>query len=160
MSRRLTVLAYAAVALLFAGAAAMPLLLSNRPGGVAQETLTEPTRGGPRQIPVEGMPGHVLVLHDDGSSELIGPDGQSTVLTRPAAATTTTGREKGQEAPSLRKGEGRLVVCDRGVVEVPKGAVITLVAEDKVVTHDPTNGTSVTYHTDGRVVVRGPRASQ
>ena len=48
----------------------------------------------------------------------------------------------------------QLIVCDKGVISVPQDAVITLIGEDRVVTHNP-DGTSVVYFVNGRAETRG-----
>ncbi len=83
------------------------------------------------------------------------PDGRRTALVEADAAARTVeaaADSVGERmSPPPRKTEvGQLVVCDKGVVDVPKGAIITLVAEDKVVTREA-DGSSTVYHTDGRV---------
>jgi len=120
------------------------------------EQGTEPAAAGPRRMPVAGAPGYWVVVNTDGSSYLEGPDGQRTAL---AAAGPSVPEQRVADAiakrlaktPEKRKGLGQLVVCDSGVVDVPKDAIITFVGVDKVVTLDPNDGSSTAHYVDGRV---------
>lgn len=105
----------------------------------------------PRRYPVAGRVGYHVVIEKDGSSVLETPEGVRTKLSEAEARLPEPKPEPERKLPA--RPPGQLVVCERGVVDVPQGAVITLVADDKVVTHEP-DGTSVTYFVDGRVVRR------
>jgi hypothetical protein len=130
---------------------------AERPGAAGKdrnEEVKQPSRkqeAPTRRVPVAGRKGHWVVFEPDGSSYLEAPDGTRTRLA--SAAEGPPPPPPPQRATPERR-PGQLVVCDEGVVDVPKNAVITLVAADKVVTHEP-DGSSVTYFTDGRVERRG-----
>lgn len=112
----------------------------------------------PRRIAVTGAPGFFVVIGPDGASYIESPDGARKKL-----ADADRGPEKVSSEPVFSKvmkrleqkkaGLGQLVVCDEGVVDVPKGAIITFVGKDKVVTHNA-DGSSTVYFTDGRIVQR------
>lgn len=104
-------------------------------GVVVSPPPAEADAGGPRRLPVAGLPGfHVVV--GEGGVVLETPDG-----VRPPAALKDVAA-------------GRLFVVERGVVVVPDAAVVTYVGEDRVVTYDAADGTSAVYHVDGTVVRR------
>lgn len=113
-----------------------------------------------RRLPVAGAEGYWIVVHQDGSSFLESPDGSQRQLTEPGDKNPETPEadliaKRLEKAETKRQGIGQLVVCDVGVVDVPKDAVITFVGRDKVVTLDPVGGSSIIYYTDGRVERRG-----
>jgi hypothetical protein len=111
-----------------------------------------PLATGPRRMKVAGREGYWVVILQDGSSYLEGPDGKKETLAEAGPALVTPKPKVTLPAPL--KPVGQLVVCDDGVVDVPLGAVITLIGKDKVVTHTE-DGSSVVYYTDGRVEQRG-----
>lgn len=126
--------------------------------GPAPAGPTKPETAVARRVPVSGAAGFFVVINPDGSSYMEAPDGKQTKLTDPDPATapddSVVDKVVGRMTTPLRKTEvGQLIVCDRGVVDVPKGAIITFVGTDKVVTHNP-DGSSTAYFTDGRVVQR------
>ena len=77
-------------------------------------------------------------MNPDGSIDATEPDGKLLSLM----------------SPDL----GQLVVCDTGVVAIPKNSVVTFIGRDKVVVLNP-DGSSTVFNTDGRVEqrVRSPR---
>jgi hypothetical protein len=113
----------------------------------------------PKRLRVSGSDGFWVVINPDGSGHLERPDGSRTPLAvkgelgPPPAEAVVRKIERRLMAhgrPAIKKEVGHLIVCDDGVVDVPKDAVITFVGRDKVVTH-AADGSSVVYYTDGRV---------
>ena len=109
-----------------------------------------------QRISVAGQPGYFIVVQEDGASYLEGPDGKKIRQLADASP-----REEIRVPQKLitnvlpkRSSLGQLIVCDKGVVDVPVEAVITFIGVDRVVTHNP-DGTSVIYHTDGKIEIRG-----
>jgi hypothetical protein len=135
-----------------------------KPSEGAKNSRKEPSRltvAAPitRRLPVSGAKGFYIVINPDGSSYMEGPEGKKTSLTgalpkASGAPDTLVDKVVGRMADLPVKAEvGQLVVCDNGVVDVPKNAVITYIGEDKVVTHN-SDGSSTVYFVDGRVVQR------
>lgn len=122
-------------------------IAKNEPPPVAAKPVEPPAPPGPKRMPVGGQEGFFVVINLDGSSYLEAPDGTKTKLAE-AGPVLIPPREV-VVGPPPRKPIGQLVVCDAGVVDVPRDAVITLIGKDKVVTHDESGAT--TYYTDGRV---------
>jgi hypothetical protein len=116
------------------------------------EAKVEAAPDGPRRLPVAGREGSFLVVEADGSSYLEEPGGRRTMLAEAAtdAAAGDVVRKVVERAKAPRREPGQLVVLDRGVVDVPKDAVITFVGRDRVVALD-TDGSASVYHADGRV---------
>ncbi len=160
-----------AVTLAVGGAVALIGLLASREDAPAKPTAAQTipvgsadghtlSQGGseapePRRLPLVGQEGYSVVINRDGSSDLVGPDGAVVRrLAEPGPAPVDESKLPAlPEPPPPRRGLGQIIVCDKGVVDVPRDAVITFVGEDRVVTHAP-NGTSVVYHVDGRIEYR------
>lgn len=113
-----------------------------------------------RRMPVAGAPGFFIVVNPDGTSYLEKPSGQRQVLVDAAqAAVPDPGtlalrvKEKMEEVsrPKPKTEIGQLVVLDRGVVDVPKGAVITFTGPDRAVVLNEDGISSTVFHSDGRV---------
>lgn len=117
----------------------------------------------PRRMPLAGMPGYTVVVMPDGASYLEDPAGRRTRL-----ADAEDGPADGAPGPAVdrlasrlsRRAErkledGVLVVLDRGVVDIPKDAIITFQGADYLVIRDGAGG-FWTYHADGRVARREP----
>lgn len=124
-----------------------------------KNTSSVPVLDVPKRIPVAGADGYEIVVYKDGSSYMEGPEGKKTQLTAPAIPDIESKVErKIQTIKPKKTALGQLVVTDLGVVDVPKGAVITFIGRDKIVTHDQ-DGTSVTYYVNGRIErhVRGDK---
>ena len=125
-----------------------------------EKGATAGTATRPKRMAIGGAPGYFVVVNPDGSSYMESPDGKRTQLADadPTAKTVSDDAVKGvvdrMAAPPKKTEIGQLVVCDKGVVDVPKGAVITYVGDDKVVTVNPVDGSSVVYFTDGKVTRR------
>lgn len=108
--------------------------------------------------PIAGAPGQALVIAADGSSWLE-RDGQRTMLA-PATPAPAPAVKAIPLPPTDVEVPGQLIVLDKGVVQIPIGALITFLDDDHVVTHDP-GGDTVAYWIDGRVDRRNrfPRPS-
>jgi hypothetical protein len=129
---------------------------------VVPEPEKEPAPPRPRRIPVGGAPGSFVVLMPDGTSYLEAADGSrqqlvdKTFLEQPSKEEIVerlVSRLRESKRPAARAGPGQLVVLDRGVVEIPKDAQITLVEKDRLVALGD-DGSSTVYHADGRTEVR------
>ncbi len=98
----------------------------------------------------------MFVVIENGQSYIEYPGGTKRLLLSPSPKLS---EDKVNEAvnkvvPSTTPpGEGQLVVCEGGVIEVPKDAVITLIAATKVVVQRA-DGSSATHYLDGKVEVR------
>lgn len=107
----------------------------------------------PKRLAVANAPGYFVVIEPDGSSYMETPDGKRTKLTGPTPKFDAVIKAvTSPRATPMKKEVGQLVVCDSGVVDVPRDAVITFIGPDKVVTLDPADGSSSAYYTDGRIV--------
>lgn len=139
----------------------VPVITPVTSGTTAPEIVTlpapEPVPAGPRRLPVGGQEGYTVVIEVDGSSYLEAPDGTKTQL-------ATAGPALVEVVPTIASGPpprrqlGQLVVCDVGVVDVPRGALIMYVGRDKVVVRGDDDQVT-TYFTDGRVI-RAERAKR
>jgi uncharacterized protein YjdB len=113
----------------------------------------------PRQLPVAGAPGFFVVLKRDGSSELLDPEGKRTPLAAPGKMLDkdVTQIQKAVAAqlnkPAKKVAVGQLVVLEKGVVDVPKDAIITYLDTDRLITL-ATDGSSTVYKVDGSVETR------
>jgi hypothetical protein len=110
-----------------------------------------------RRFAVGGAEGFAVVVAPDGSSRLEAPDGSKVELTtaEPVVATPAAERVIKQvvsrlETPTPGALAGQLLVLDRGVVTVPRGAVITYMGADRVIVHEDDN-TSTIYYISGAI---------
>lgn len=116
-----------------------------------------------RRLPVAGAAGFFVVINADGTSYLESPTGKQALVSAdftmpPSAEQALAARlaaraNRPTEAPRKARLE-QLVVLDHGVVDVPRGATITLVTADYLVVLNQ-DGTSTVYYVDGRSEVRG-----
>lgn len=112
-----------------------------------------------RRVPVTGASGFFIIIEPDGSTFMEDADGKRTQLTNadpkeaPNIDDTVSSIMNRIDAVPKKTAIGELIVCDKGIVDVPKGSIITFIGPDKVVTHS-NDGASVTYFTDGRIVRR------
>ncbi len=131
----------------------------SKPGAVGHDNTQHPQlalvaqqRENLQRIPVAGQTGYSIVVAQDGSSYLEGPGGKKIRELLPPgespAAIPVDIVKKLSVTP--KQSLGQLIVCDKGVIDVPKDAIITFIGDDRVVTHSP-NGVSVVYHVDGRI---------
>lgn len=132
------------------------------PAAVEADPPPPPPPPGPRRLPVAGSAGAVVVLEPDGSSYLESGDGPPIPLADAADPVAPTVDEAlvaklAARLEAAPRAAGRLVVLEKGVVEVPRDAVVTYLGEDRLVVHAP-DGASTTYHVDGRIVARGRSA--
>ena len=114
----------------------------------------------PRRFPIAGADGYTVVLNADGTSYLEGPTGRHDLVDKTLARTPSerelavriAERIKKSAVPVVpqREGLGQLVVLDDGVVDIPKGSVVTLTAADKLVVLNG-DGTSTVYHASGKI---------
>lgn len=110
----------------------------------------------PRRLPVAGLEGYFITVNPDGSSYMEEPGGKKTPLADaggpPTAEDVVVKRasERIAKLPQKRTGIGQLIVLDKGVIDVPKDAIITYTGPDKVVTHEA-DGSSTVYHVSGKV---------
>ncbi len=109
-----------------------------------------------RRLPVAGTSGYTVILRPDGFSELEAPDGTRTLLTEASHSTATDSIDLARITARLnrkvprRAEDGQLIVLEKGVVDVPKEAMIVYIGPDYLVTRDEA-GDSIAYHVDGRV---------
>lgn len=110
-----------------------------------------PAPPGPRKLPIAGSPGYHMVVNPDGSIHMVDPDGTKKLLAgpvKPVEAIEKKLKDVIDTPEPKKKGLGQLVVCDRGVIDIPTDVIVTFVGEDRVTTLN-TDGTSTTYFVDG-----------
>lgn len=154
------------VTICFVGMVGVIVLLATFKPGKQDDQLDQPTSapaGGPRRLPVAGAPGFYVVVNPDGTSYLERPDGVRQVLVDSLLARTPDPREverrirakmEAADRPKAKRELGQVIVLDKGVVDVPKGAVVTFVGSDRAVVLDDDGVSSTVYHADGRVEKR------
>lgn len=87
-----------------------------------------------KRFAVAGEPGTAVVVAPDGGSFLENAEGSRIVL-------------------DSAKADSQLIVLDRGIVKVPRDAIITHTGEDHLVVHSPEGG-STAYYTNGMIRTR------
>lgn len=108
---------------------------------------------GPKRMPVSGLPKHFIVVYLDGSSYLEYPDGRTEKLTDPGTTPVPEDPLARKPIPKPDPKLEKLIVLDKGVVNIPKDSIITFIGADRVITHD-SSGSSTTYFVDGRIETR------
>lgn len=107
---------------------------------------------GPRRLPIGGSDSHHLVVESNGATYLVAPDGTRKLIVPargPDLTAITEAKVKNKITPERRSELGQLIVCDEGVVDVPKDAVITFVGKDRVTVLN-LDGSSTNYFVNGR----------
>jgi len=114
----------------------------------------------PRRTLIAGAPGYSVVVNPDGTSYLDGPDGRQELVDRTQAALPDERelnkrigerlRRSSTPVVTQKEGLGQLVVLDDGVVDIPKGLVITFTAADRLVVLNE-DGASTVYHVNGKI---------
>src|SRR5262245_41414042 len=122
----------------------------------------KPPPPGPRRIPVAGAEGFSIVIFPDGTSQLESPTGKRTNLVDRAFAGMPTeaalfqqlnAKLMGPRPQPRRTTLEQLIVLDEGVVDIPRDAVVTFTAKDRLVALHA-DGTSMVHYVDGRIEVR------
>lgn len=134
------------------------------PPVVKDASQPPPAAPEPRRVPVAGQDGYFVVFMPDGTSYLEAPDGKKTQLVDAAFASRPdpdrlAARLAAKLAPKdgdKRREPGQLIVLDEGVVDVPKGAQITLIEKDRLVVMNG-DGSSTVYYADGKTELREKR---
>lgn len=152
MRRRTSPLILILFAVFVLGAAGWVVLSGKLPElkGPNKGPTSDSTPIGPKRMPVSGLPNHFIVVYLDGSSYLEYPDGRTEKLTDPGTTPTPEDPLARKSIPKPDPKLEKLIVLEKGVVNIPKNAIITFVGTDRVITHDAT-GSSVTYFVDGRI---------
>lgn len=99
----------------------------------------------PRRLPIGGT-GNYMAIEPDGSAYLVSSDGTRSQVMNPTPRPippTVTGR-----ATMPQRIIGQIIVCDTGLVDVPKNAIVTYVGRDRVTILND-DGSSTTYFVDG-----------
>lgn len=114
----------------------------------------------PKRTPIAGAPGYSVVVNPDGTSYLDGPEGRQELVDRTQAALPDERelnrrigerlRRSSKPVVSQKEGLGQLVVLDEGVVDIPKGLIITFTASDRLVVLNE-DGASTVYHVNGKI---------
>lgn len=113
---------------------------------VRDETPKSSEPDKPKKIEIAGLPDHYILLYKDGLAELVKPDGTKTVITTPEPDEKVIPIPK-PPAPKLEQ----LIVTEEGIVNVPKGAIITGIEKGSVTTYNPKDGSVIIYFANGRV---------